>query len=170
MYQIMTSRWKWLIPLVILFTAMAGGCGSSRQAVEGDIVAVHYTGTLDDGNQFDSSEGRNPLEFTLGAGQMIPGFEQAVLGMKVGETKTVTIPAAEAYGERDESLLIKIPIEQLPPEGQPAVGMALIMTGADGRQQQVTIVEVTETTVTVDANHFLAGKDLTFEITLVEIR
>jgi len=145
------------------------GC-STQYAKDGDIVDVHYTGTLADGSEFDSSEGKDPLQFTIGAGQMIPGFESAVYGMKVGETKTVTIPAAEAYGPHDEDLMIEVNRDELPEEIEPAVGLQIGVTFEGGQQGQATIVEVTETTVTLDANHFLAGKDLIFEIKLVKVR
>ncbi|MFC2010036.1 peptidylprolyl isomerase [Chloroflexota bacterium] len=138
-------------------------------AQNGDTVKVHYTGTLDDGTQFDSSVGGDPLEFTLGGQQMILGFEQAVLGMKVGESKTVTIPAADAYGAYRDDLLIEVSREQLPEGMNPAVGDQLQMTQSNGVKMIVPVTGVTETTVTVDANHSLAGKDLTFEVELVEI-
>ncbi len=135
----------------------------------GDTVNVHYTGTLDDGSVFDSSLGREPLQFTLGAGQMIPGFEQAVIGMELGETKTVTIPADQAYGPYYDDLVFVIPREQLPAGMEPAVGQKLQSQSATGQVMIVTVTEVSETSVTVDANHELAGEDLTFEIQLVEI-
>ena len=138
-------------------------------AKEGDTVKVHYTGTLEDGSMFDTSEGRDPLEFVLGAGSMIPGFEQAVYGLKVGQSKTVTIPAAEAYGPYDDTLLLIISREQLAAGVDPEVGQQLQMRTTEGRTVTVPVVDVSEETVTVDANHPLAGKDLTFEIELVEI-
>lgn len=141
---------------------------TTQQAAQaGDTVQVHYKGTLADGSVFDSSEGRDPLQFTLEAGQVIPGFEKAVEGMQVGERKTITIPADEAYGQRSERAMLQVPREQLPPEIEPEVGLQLVMQRADGQQIPVVVAEVTETHVTIDANHPLAGHDLTFEIELV---
>jgi peptidylprolyl isomerase len=141
---------------------------TTQQAAQaGDTVQVHYKGTLADGSVFDSSEGRDPLQFTLGAGQVIPGFEKAVEGMQVGERKTITIPADEAYGQRSERAMLQVPREQLPAEIEPQVGLQLVMQRADGQQIPVVVAEVTETHVTIDANHPLAGHDLTFEIELV---
>jgi peptidylprolyl isomerase len=140
---------------------------TQQTAQAGDTVQVHYTGTLSDGTIFDSSEGRDPLQFTLGAGQVIPGFEKAVEGMKIGERKTVTIPADEAYGQRSERAMLQVPREQLPEEIEPQVGLQLVMQRSDGQQIPVVVSEVTETYVVIDANHPLAGHDLTFEIELV---
>jgi len=139
-------------------------------ASDGDAVRVHYTGTLEDGTTFDTSIGSDPLEFTLGEGSMIPGFEQAVYGLKVGQSKTVTIPAEEAYGLYNDELLLVFSREQLPAGINPEVGQELQMQTTDGRIVTVPVIEVSEETITVDANHPLAGKDLTFEIELVEIK
>ena len=139
------------------------------EAKNGDSVKIHYTGTLDDGSVFDSSAGRDPLEFTLGSGQVIPGFEEAVLGMKTGESKKVTIPMDKAYGPRNEAMVIQAPRDQVPPEINPEVGQQLQMSGPDGQMVIVRVIEVTDDVVTLDANPPLAGKDLTFEIELVEI-
>ncbi|WP_141056569.1 FKBP-type peptidyl-prolyl cis-trans isomerase [Tepidiphilus succinatimandens] len=141
----------------------------NQAAKAGDTVQVHYTGKLDDGSVFDSSAGRDPLEFTVGSGQVIPGFEQAVEGMAVGQTKTVTIPAAEAYGDRVAEAVLQVPREQLPPDLEPEVGQQLVMQSRDGRQIPIVVVEVTEDSITIDANHPLAGRDLTFEIELVSV-
>ena len=141
----------------------------NQAAKAGDTVQVHYTGKLDDGSVFDSSAGRDPLVFTVGAGQVIPGFEQAVEGMAVGQTKTVTIPSAEAYGERVAEAVLQVPREQLPPDLEPEVGQQLVMQSRDGRQIPIVVVEVTEDSITIDANHPLAGRDLTFEIELVSV-
>ena len=135
----------------------------------GDYIKVHYTGTLDDGSVFDSSVGREPLEFTAGAGQMIKGFDAAVIGMKVGEVKTVTIPAAEAYGLHDDDLVLTFSKDELPEGMDPKVGDQIPLSGSGGRIVNALVVEVTDTTIIVDANHRLAGKDLTFEIELVEL-
>ncbi len=139
-------------------------------AATGDTVRIHYTGTLSTGEVFDSSEGREPLEFALGSGQVIPGFDAGVTGMEPGQSKRVTIPAAEAYGERMEQMMMEVPREQLPPEAEPKVGDALMVGTGDGQQFPVVIVEVTEDSVVLDANHPLAGEDLTFDLTLVDIK
>ena len=136
---------------------------------KGDTVHVHYTGTLADGSTFDSSAGREPLAFTAGVGQVVPGFDKAVLGMEAGETQTVTIPAAEAYGEPDPEQVLVVGRDQIPP-GQPLqVGDPLQIGLEGGGAIQVTVSELDDDTVTLDANHALAGEDLTFEITVVSI-
>jgi peptidylprolyl isomerase len=137
---------------------------------KGDRVKVHYKGTLKDGTVFDSSEGREPLAFTMGEGSMIRGFENAVYGMEAGQTKTVTIPAAEAYGPRREDMMLEVRKEQLPRGMNPKIGDQLQMQRRNGGATMVTIVKVSEGAVTLDANHPMAGKDLTFEIKLVEIK
>jgi peptidylprolyl isomerase len=139
------------------------------QAQRGDKVRIHYTGTLEDGEVFDSSEGQAPLEFTLGGGEVIPGFEAAIEGMAPGERKTVTIPADEAYGPHREEMLLAVPREQFPAEADPHVGDALLVGTPDGQQIPVTIFALEEDTIVLDANHPLAGEDLTFELELVEI-
>ena len=151
--------------------AMIGsGCtGEVAPVKEGDMVSVHYTGKLDDGTVFDSSVGGEPLQFTVGAGRVIPGFEQAVIGMKPGESITVTIPAAEAYGPHREDLVIVVDRSELPADIDPQVGEQIVGGLAGGGQMAVVIIEVTDSSVTVDANHPLAGKDLTFDIELVDI-
>ena len=139
------------------------------QAKSGDTVRIHYTGTLDDGTQFDSSAGRDPLEFALGSGQVIPGFDNAVDGMSVGESKSVTIPPEQAYGERHEQLVQQVPKSALPDEIEPAVGMQLQSQSPEGQVMQMVVTEVSSDAITVDANHPLAGQALTFAIELVEI-
>jgi len=139
------------------------------QASAGDTVKIHYTGTLEDGNQFDSSEGREPLEFQLGSGQVIPGFEQAVTGMAVGESKTVSIAPEDAYGPHNEQAVQDVPKSALPPDLEPVEGMMLQAQNQDQQPIQLTVVSVSEDSITVDANHPLAGKTLNFEISLVEI-
>lgn len=138
-------------------------------AKKGDQVKVHYTGKLTDGTVFDSSEGRAPLEFEVGAGMMIKGFDAAVDGMGVGAKVTAEIPAAEAYGEAREDMIIDIPRTNLPPDMNPEVGQQLAMSQPDGQQVPVKVKEVREDVVVIDANHDLAGKDLVFDIELVEI-
>jgi len=153
---------------IVVFTGCSGE-NSTVKAKNGDVVRVHYTGTLEDGTVFDTSIEREPLEFTLGGGQMIPGFEQAVIGMKVGESKKVTIPPEEAYGPRRDDLIMLMGRERLPEGSDPKVGQQLQMMREDGEIITVTIVEVSETMITIDANPPLAGEDLIFEIELVEI-
>jgi peptidylprolyl isomerase len=144
--------------------------GDSRTAAKsGDSVKIHYTGTLEDGTTFDSSAGRDPLEFTLGSGQVIAGFDEAVTGMEAGEKKTVTIPADKAYGQRNEEMVITAPREQVPPEINPEVGQQLQMAGPNNQPIIVQITEVTDEHIVLDANPPLAGKDLTFDIELVSI-
>lgn len=139
------------------------------QAKKGDAVKVHYTGKLEDGSIFDSSVSRDPLGFTLGDGNMIKGFDAAVYGMIIGDKKTVTIPAAEAYGERRQDMMIDVPLSQVPPNIQPEIGLQLTLQGGGGQPMQVTVVDMTEEKIVLDANHDLAGKDLIFEIELMKI-
>ncbi|MEC7765198.1 MAG: peptidylprolyl isomerase [Pseudomonadota bacterium] len=135
----------------------------------GDTVRIHYTGTLTDGTVFDSSEGRDPLEFTVGSGQIIPGLDKAIPGMTPGDKKTVPVPADEAYGPHHAEGVTEIPRGDIPADIPLETGIMLQMSTPDGRQIPVTVTEVTEEKVTIDANHQLAGKDLTFAIELVEI-
>jgi peptidylprolyl isomerase len=139
------------------------------QAQLGDTVQVHYTGRLTDGTTFDSSAQRDPLEFTLGQGELIPGFEQAVLGMQPEDSKTVAIPSEQAYGPHRAELLISVERQEFPTEIQPHVGQRLQMTQNDGSPVPVVVTAVTEANITLDANHPLAGQELIFDITLVAI-
>ena len=139
------------------------------QAEHGSRVKVHYTGKLDDGTVFDSSEGREPLAFTIGLGQMIPGFEQGVVGMEVGESKVVQIPAELAYGEYRPEGVLEVNRTEIPPDLQLEVGIRLQATQEDGRRVDMQIIALGDDTVTLDANHPLAGKDLTFDVEVVEI-
>lgn len=139
------------------------------QVQQGDRVRVHYTGTLEDGEVFDSSQGQEPLQFTVGSGEVIPGFESAVLGMSPGERKTITIPSDEAYGPHRDEMLLSVPRDQFPAEADPHVGDGLIVGTSDGQQIPVTIYALEEDTIVLDANHPLAGEDLTFELELVGI-
>ncbi|WP_084417484.1 FKBP-type peptidyl-prolyl cis-trans isomerase [Chrysiogenes arsenatis] len=137
------------------------------QAITGDEVTIHYTGTLEDGTVFDSSTDREPFVFTLGENSVIPGFETAITGMEVGTEKTVTIPAEEAYGDYDPELQQEISREALPSDILPEVGMVLEAQSETGETTHVTITDITEETITIDSNHPLAGEDLTFEIKLL---
>lgn len=136
---------------------------------KGDNIKVHYHGTLTDGTVFDSSHGREPLAFEVGSGMVIAGFDNGVLEMAVGDKKTVHIPAAEAYGAKDESLLLEFPRTQFPADLTPEPGMQLNMSNQQGQQFPVVIIDVKEDVVILDANHPLAGRDLTFDLELVEI-
>jgi peptidylprolyl isomerase len=138
-------------------------------AKAGNTVKVHYTGTLDNGETFDSSVGREPLEFTLGEGKLLKKFEAAVDGMAVGDKVKINIPAAEGYGVRQEELIQDINRDQVPPDLDPKVGMQLQMQTEQGYPVVVTVTAVSETAITLDANHRLADEDLTFDIELVEI-
>ena len=163
-----------ILGIILLTGAVLTGCNSASTgggAKNGDTVQVNYTGKLADGTVFDSSQGRDPLEFTLGRGDMIPGFEKEVLGMKVGDKKTFTIPSDEAYGPHLDNLVIEVSRDRLPGNVTPEVGMQLVMSAPDGKTIPATITKVTDnTSVTLDANHPLAGKDLTFDIELVKIK
>lgn len=139
------------------------------EAKPGDSVKLHYTGTLQDGTVFDSSQGREPLEFTLGSNQVIPGFERAVEGMSPGEAKTVNIPASEAYGPRRDDMILQVSPEEFPEHINPQVGDRLQIRQPDGSTFNVTVSDIGENAVTLDGNHPLAGQDLTFEIELVAI-
>lgn len=139
-------------------------------AKDGDSVTFHYTGTLSDGTQFDSSIGRDPMGATLGQGHLIPGFESALVGMEVGDSQTFTIPADQAYGERKPDLIQIIELESFPDNGASVdIGQTYEMTTHTGQPLPVTIMAVEEDKVTVDANHPLAGQDLTFDLELVGI-
>jgi peptidylprolyl isomerase len=138
-------------------------------AQNGDKVRVHYTGKLDDGSVFDSSEGGTPLEFTLGHGQVIPGFDQGVVGMEPGQSRTLNIPVDQAYGPQQADRMFEIERAELPPNLALQVGMRLQGNQPGGRAVEVTVVEFDDTRVKMDANHPLAGKDLTFDIKLVAI-
>lgn len=140
-----------------------------RKASAGDTVQVHYTGTLDDGSVFDSSRAREPLEFTVGSGQVIAGFDDAVTGMSPGDEKTVRIPAEDAYGARRDDLTFTVGREQFPDDLDPEPGQQLQMS-QEGQVAVVTVAEVSGEGVTLDANHPLAGRDLTFDLQLVGIK
>jgi FKBP-type peptidyl-prolyl cis-trans isomerase 2 len=139
------------------------------QVKEGDVVKVHYTGKLVNGEQFDSSVGREPLEFTVGAGQMIKGFDAAMPGMNVGEKKTINIAPQDGYGEKSEEAIIEFPKEHVPADMKLEAGMPLTLSNQEGQPVPVIVVEVKEDVIILDANHFLAGQELVFDIELVEI-
>jgi peptidylprolyl isomerase len=139
------------------------------KAKTGDTVKVHYTGKLKDDTVFDTSANRDPLQFTLGEGQVIPGFEKAVIGMKPGESKTTEIPVDEAYGPHHKEMVLVVARSQFPAELEPKVDQRLQMSRSDGQKILVTVTAVSEENVTLDGNHPLAGKDLIFDIELVEI-
>lgn len=140
-----------------------------KQIENNDTVEVHYTGTLADGQIFDSSLEREPLKFTMGQGQLIPGFEAGIMNMKVNEKKTIHIPCSEAYGERHEEMFHEVMKNQLPPEISPVVGMPLISHSPEGHEMHFIISEVKENSIIVDGNHPLAGHDLNFEIEVISI-
>ena len=139
-------------------------------AKDGDTVLVHYTGTLDDGTMFDSSREGAPLEAVLGQRMLIPGFETAIVGMNVGDTKTVTIPPEQAYGERMEDLIIVLPKEEIPAHMTPEVGMLVQLATEDEEEFEAMITDIGDEGLTLDANHPLAGEALTFELELMEIK
>lgn len=133
----------------------------------GDVVKVHYTGKLEDGHIFDSSVGKEPLEFTIGMGMVIDGFENGIIGMKQGETKTVTIPPELAYGQRNEEYKISVDRNNLPPDIEPEIGLGLTLFSPDGQPINVTITQFDDLNITLDANPQLAGKTLIFDLELV---
>ncbi|MCK5742005.1 MAG: peptidylprolyl isomerase [Chlorobi bacterium] len=139
------------------------------KAKKDDTVKVHYTGKLTDGNTFDTSEGRDPLSFTIGGNQVIPGFENGIIDMEIGEKKTINIPIAEAYGEYRKELLLKVDLKQLPDGVEPKVGDTLEMTNENGDIIPVRVADITETDIVLDANHPLSGQELVFDLELVSI-
>ncbi len=141
-----------------------------EQAKKGDKVKVHYNGRLNDGTTFDSSKDRQPLEFEVGSGMVIKGFDEGVTGMSVGDKKTISIPAEDAYGERQEEMVIEFPRSNFPPDIEPELGMTLNMHSENGQELPVVITDVNDDTIILDANHPLAGKDLIFDIELVDLK
>lgn len=140
-----------------------------QQVKKGDTVKVHYHGKLTNGTTFDSSEGREPLEFEVGGGMVIPGFDDGVTGMAIGEKKTIHIPADQAYGPKQEEMIMEFPRDRFPADMVPEVGMQLNMSNGSGQNFPVTIAEVREAVVVLDANHPLAGEELVFDLELVAI-
>ncbi len=136
---------------------------------KGDKIKVHYKGTLTDGTVFDSSEGREPLEFTVGSGMVIPGFDEGVVDMEVGDKKRIEIPVDQAYGESRPENIIKFPKSNVPDDMEVEVGMQIHLNSQNGQPIPVVVTEVEEETVTLDGNHPLAGKDLVFDLELVSV-
>ena len=170
MRKIMTLTACLLVVLTYTCAEAKEDKGAKMDTVKnGDMIKLHYEGTLDDGSVFDSSKGREPLEFKVGSGQVIPGFDEAVLKMKVGEEKTFTIPAHKAYGERDPKLVTVVDRKQFPQNMKLSKGLQAHFVDENGSARAFTITEVNDTKVTVDANHQLAGEALTFKIVLKSI-
>lgn len=142
---------------------------TQTKAKQGDCVKVHYTGKLEDGTVFDTSINQTPLQFTIGKGEVIPGFEQAVVGMNLGESKTVKVPADQAYGPHREEMVLEVDRKQFPARLKPEVGQQYQIPQAHSRPTLVTITNVSESKIVLDANHPLAGKDLIFNVQLLEI-
>ena len=140
-----------------------------KQAQDGDLVTVHYTGKLEDGSIFDSSVDENPLEFTVGSGSLISGFDKGVIGMGIGEKKSITIPPEQAYGNRRDDLVIEIKTSDLPENIAPHIGQELELPHPSGQVLRLIVTEITAESITLDANHPLAGKTLIFDLELVEI-
>ena len=140
-----------------------------EQVKDGDVVRVHYTGKLTNGKQFDSSKGREPLEFTVGAAQMIKGFDDAMPGMTVSEKKTINILPEDAYGQKDEQAIIEFPKKNIPKDMKLEVGMQLQLRNENGQPFPVTVAEIKDDVIVLDTNHSLAGKELVFDIELIEI-
>ncbi|NRG19950.1 peptidylprolyl isomerase [Rhizobiales bacterium] len=138
-------------------------------AKQGDKVRIHYTGKLTDGTEFDTSAGRDPLEFTVGAGEIISGLDREVDGMEIGEKKSVTIPSGDAYGPHHADRVQQVPRDMIPPEIEPSIGARLQATTGDGNMLVFTVTAADDASVTLDANHPLAGRDLVFDVELVEI-
>ena len=162
------KKYAVLVGALVLMAVLAMGCAGASGAAAGDTVQVHYTGSLDDGTVFGSSEGGEPLTFIIGGGSVIAGFDKAVRGMEVGETKTFTIPAAEAYGEYRGDLVVVLGLDEVE-EGLEVGDKVSKQDMTSGKTISFTVVEISDTEVTLDANHPLAGEDLTFEIELVAI-
>ena len=140
-----------------------------QQVKKGDTVKVHYHGKLTNGETFDSSEGKEPLEFKVGEGSVIKGFDDGVMGMQIGDKKTIEVPVDDAYGPKNEEMLIEFPKDRFPSDMNPEVGMPLTMSNGSGQNFRVTIIEVKDDSVILDANHPLAGEELIFDIELVSI-
>lgn len=164
----MKTDWLSGIGLLMLLAAFMG-CDTAPRAKSGDTVRVHYVGTLEDGTEFDSSRNGKPLEFTIGKPGIIEGFSQGVIGMKVGETKRITLPPEQAYQQHRPELVQVVPRSVIPPDIVPEVGLRLTAPQQNGTTIPVTITAVDDSTITIDANHPMAGKTLNFDLELVEI-
>jgi FKBP-type peptidyl-prolyl cis-trans isomerase 2 len=140
-----------------------------QKVKNGDVINIHYTGTLSDGTVFDSSEGRDPLKFTVGEGMVITGFDKGVLDMEINQEKTININELEAYGPYNADMIIEMPIDQVPADMNPTVGMEVHLSDPEGNVMPVIVTELNDKTIKLDANHPLAGKDLTFKLQLVSI-
>jgi len=158
-----------LMFLVIAAAMLATGCGKEEVIKEGSKVKIMYEGSLADGTVFDRSEKGQPLEFTVGRGEVIPGFDKALLGMKLNEKKELTVPAEEAYGQRNEEFFRKVPPSFFPDDMTPQIDMMLNLQDGNGRPFPGTITEITEDSITIDLNHPLAGKELTFKVEIIGI-
>jgi FKBP-type peptidyl-prolyl cis-trans isomerase 2 len=141
-----------------------------NQVKENNTVKVNYTGKLSDGQVFDSSEGKEPIEFTLGQGQLIPGFEKGLIDMKLNEKKTITVAKEEAYGDVNKDLIQEVKKTELPQDMTPEVGMGLVSKSPDGQEMNLMVVEVKEESIVIDGNHPLAGKELVFDLEVIEIK
>lgn len=156
------------LSVIALAVIALAACGA--KIADKMVVKVHYTGTLPDGSEFDSSAGGDPLEFMMGANQMIPKFEENLMGLHKGDKKTFTVLAADAYGSRDESAMIEVPLSEFPDDLALEVGLQLGTTDAAGNQMIVTVAELKKDSAVIDFNHPLAGKDLTFAIEVMDVR
>jgi FKBP-type peptidyl-prolyl cis-trans isomerase 2 len=141
-----------------------------NQVKENNTVKVNYTGKLADGQVFDSSEGKEPIEFTLGQGQLIPGFEKGLIDMKLNEKKTITVAKEEAYGDVNKDLIQEVKKTELPQDMTPEVGMGLVSKSPDGQEMNLMVVEVKDESIVIDGNHPLAGKELVFDLEVIEIK
>jgi FKBP-type peptidyl-prolyl cis-trans isomerase 2 len=141
-----------------------------NQVKENNTVKVNYTGKLPDGQVFDSSEGKEPIEFTLGQGQLIPGFEKGLIDMKLNEKKTITVAKEEAYGDVNKDLIQEVKKTELPQDMTPEVGMGLVSKSPDGQEMNLVVVEVKDESIVIDGNHPLAGKELVFDLEVLEIK
>ena len=168
------KKFRVILAYILIFACLCGAlmlsaCGSAAIAKDGDTVQVDYTLSLDDGTEYQTTVGSNPLELVIGNGSYLADFEEAIVGMKVGESKTITIAAADAYGEYREDLIITKERSEIQNGDNIKVGDSLIMTYSSGYSSRVTVIDADDDTITIDANHPLAGQDITFKIDLLKI-